>query len=240
MEAWSKVNSYYFIFKLPKFMGINRYYIYRSPNIGIFLKANDNYLFVPKGISDSKAEQLQHLFEVQCVRVSIADTRLLGPLSVMNNNGILVPWITEDYEIQELKKSTEMNVGRIELKVTALGNLIVANDKAGLASTIIPKDSLKEIQDVLGVPMEHFSMDTYHQVGALVVSTNLGAVVHPKTSEHKIDLIKESLKVDVEPATVNGGVPFLASGVIANSKSAVVGTLTTGPELIMLSRGFKL
>jgi translation initiation factor 6 len=118
--------------------------------------------------------------------------------------------------------------------------LIVANDRAGLASPIIPKESLRQIQDVLGVPVEHMSIDTYHQVGALVVSTNVGAVVHPKTSEREMDLIKESLKVDVEAATVNGGVPFVASGVIANSKSAVVGTLTTGPELIMLSRAFKI
>ena len=50
----------------------------------------------------------------------------------------------------------------------------------------------------------------------------------------------ESLEVDVEAVTVNGGVPFVASGVIANSKSVVVGTLTTGPELIMLSRVFKV
>jgi translation initiation factor 6 len=221
-------------------LGIHRFDVYRSPNIGIFLKANDNFLFIPKGFADSKAEKLQSFLNVQCVRASIAQTRLLGPLSVINNNGIVVPRIAEDYEVQELKKATDMNVERVQLKMTALGNLIVANDRAGLASPIIPKESLRQIQDVLGVPVEHMSIDTYHQVGALVVSTNVGAVVHPKTSEREMDLIKESLKVDVEAATVNGGVPFVASGVIANSKSAVVGTLTTGPELIMLSRAFKI
>jgi len=221
-------------------LGIHRFDVYRSPNIGIFLKANDNFLFIPKGFADSKAEKLQSFLNVQCVRASIAQTRLLGPLSVINNNGIVVPRIAEDYEVQELKKATDMNVERVQLKMTALGNLIVANDRAGLASPIIPKESLRQIQDVLGVPFEHMSIDTYHQVGALVVSTNVGAVVHPKTSEREMDLIKDSLKVDVEAATVNGGVPFVASGVIANSKSAVVGTLTTGPELIMLSRAFKI
>ncbi|MBE43659.1 MAG: translation initiation factor IF-6 [Thaumarchaeota archaeon] len=221
-------------------MGIYRYDVYRSPNIGIFLKANDNFLFIPKGFADSKAEKLQSFLNVQCIRTSIAQTRLLGPLSVMNNNGILVPKITEDYEIQELKKATDMTVERTQMKPTALGNLIVANDKAGLASPIVPKESLKQIQDVLGVPVEHMSIDTYHQMGALVVSTKLGAAVYPKTSEQEMNIIKESLEVDVEAVTVNGGVPFVASGVIANSKSVVVGTLTTGPELIMLSRVFKV
>ena len=221
-------------------MGIYRYDVYRSPNIGIFLKANDNFLFIPKGFADSKAEKLQSFLNVQCIRTSIAQTRLLGPLSVMNNNGILVPKITEDYEIQELKKATDMTVERTQMKPTALGNLIVANDKAGLASPIVPKESLKQIQDVLGVPVEHMSIDTYHQMGALVVSTKLGAAVYPKTSEQEMNIIKESLEVDVEAVTVNGGVPFVASGVIANSKSVVVGSLTTGPELIMLSRVFKV
>ncbi|MEM2760318.1 MAG: translation initiation factor IF-6 [Nitrososphaerales archaeon] len=221
-------------------MGIYRYDIYRSPNIGIFLKANDNFLFIPKGIAISKAEKLQGFLSVECVPASIAHTRLLGPLVAMNNNGMLVPSITEDYEIQELRKATDMNVERLQLKITALGNLIVANDNAGLASPIIPREALKQAQDVLGVPIEHMSIDSYHQVGALIVSTNLGAAVHPKTSEREIELLKENLKVDVEAATVNGGVPFLTSGIIANSKSVVVGTLTTGPELIMLSRVFKV
>ncbi len=236
----NKISSYSFVVDLRQFMGIHRYHVYRSPNIGIFLKANDKFLFIPKGFADSKAENLESFLNVQCVSTSIAQTRLLGPLSVMNNNGILLPRLTEDYEVQELKKATDMNVGRIPLKLTALGNLIVTNDKAGLASPMIPKEYLKQIQDVLGVPIERISLDPYHQVGALVVSTNLGAAVHPKISEREIDFIKEYLKVDVEAVTVNGGVPFLASGVIANSKSVVVGTLTTGPELIMLSRVFKV
>lgn len=221
-------------------MGIYRYDVYRSPNIGIFVKANDNFLFIPRGFADSKAEKLQSFLNVECVYTSIAQTRLLGPLSVVNNNGILLPRMAEDYEVEELRRATSMNVERIKIKFTALGNLIVANDKAGLASPVIPKESFKQMQDVLGVPIEHMSIDTYHQVGALMVSTNAGAAVHPNVSEQQMNLIKESLKVDVEAATVNGGVPFVASGVVANSKSVVVGTLTTGPELIMLSRAFKV
>jgi translation initiation factor 6 len=46
--------------------------------------------------------------------------------------------------------------------------------------------------------------------------------------------------VDVEPLTINGGIPYLSSVILCNSKALVVGSLTTGPELIMLSRGFKM
>jgi translation initiation factor 6 len=105
---------------------------------------------------------------------------------------------------------------------------------------VLPREVLKEVRDVLGVPVECMNVASYHQVGAMIVSTNVGAAVHPKTSEREIDRIKDMLNVDVEPLTVNGGVPFVASGMVANSRSIVVGSLTTGPELIMLTRTFKV
>jgi translation initiation factor 6 len=221
-------------------MGIYKYDVYRSPNVGIFLKANDKFLFVPKGFAHSKVEKLEGFLGVKCVVTSIAHTRLLGPLMVTNNNGIIVPRIAEDGEVRELKESTGMNVARLETKLTSVGNLIAANDKAAIASTALPKDSLRSVKDILDVPVESMDVASYYQVGAMIVATNVGAAVHPKTSEREIERIGRTLNVDVEPLTINGGIPFVAAGIVANSKSIVVGTLTTGPELIMLTRAFKV
>jgi len=44
--------------------------------------------------------------------------------------------------------------------------------------------------------------------------------------------------VNVEPATINGGIPFVSSGILANSNAVVVGNLTSGPEIMMLTRAF--
>ena len=57
-------------------------------------------------------------------------------------------------------------------------------------------------------------------------------------TEDEVKAVSEILQVPAEPVTVNGGMPFLSSGIVANSKSVVVGTLTSGPELIMMSRVF--
>ena len=51
-------------------------------------------------------------------------------------------------------------------------------------------------------------------------------------------LISDVLGVKVEPATINGGLPYLSSGILVNNKSMVVGTLTNGPEIMMLTRAF--
>jgi translation initiation factor 6 len=97
----------------------------------------------------------------------------------------------------------------------------------------------QQVKDVLGVPVNSITVGGFIQTGSMIVATNTGAAIHPKATEEEIKIISESLQVQVEPATVNGGVPFLSSGIIANSKSVIVGSLTSGPELIMLSRVFK-
>ena len=48
-------------------------------------------------------------------------------------------------------------------------------------------------------------------------------------------------EVEAYPASVNGGIPFLTLGVVvANSSNAVVGKLTTGPELMFLTKALNV
>ena len=42
------------------------------------------------------------------------------------------------------------------------------------------------------------------------------------------------LKVSVDVGTVNCGIPYVGTGLIANSHAAVVGTMTTGPEMFII------
>jgi len=80
----------------------------------------------------------------------------------------------------------------------------------------------------------------YSQVGAMIVATNSGAAVTPRASEEEAEKIGKVLKVEVSASSVNGGIPYPASGVVANSKNAVVGYVTTGPELIFLTRALNV
>ena len=52
--------------------------------------------------------------------------------------------------------------------------------------------------------------------------------------------IAKILKIEASASSVNGGIPFPASGVVANSRNAVAGYLTTGPELVFLTRALKV
>ena len=219
---------------------IHKYDVYRSPNVGLFLRTNNDTLLLPFGFAETKAKKLKEYLDVEkIIHVSIAGTRLIGPMTVMNNNGILLPSTVSDDEIRILKQ-TGLNVDRLKSKFTAIGNLISANDKGAIVSNLFRGEAEQNIKDILGVPLQTFSIGGYVQVGSMIVATNAGAIVHPIANDSEISTISEILQVEAEPATVNGGSPFLSSGIIANFTSVIVGNLTTGPELIMISRALKV
>lgn len=208
--------------------------------MGLFTRTNDNTLLLPFGFADTKTKKLKEYLDVEkIIHFSVAGTRLMGPMTVMNNNGILLPSTVSDEEIQILKQ-TGLNVERLKSKFTAIGNLISANDKGAIVSSLFKGEVDQGIRDALGVPLETMSVGGFVQVGSMVVATNAGAIVHPKANDAEISRISEILQVEAEPATVNGGSPFLSSGIIANFSSVIVGNLTTGPELIMISRALKV
>jgi translation initiation factor 6 len=217
-------------------MGLHLIDVYRSPNIGIFVRTNDKFLLVPKGLAPTKTDKLCQSLHVQAVPTSIGESRLLGALAAMNSNGVLVSRLAEDVEISEISAATGMNVSRLDSKLTAVGNLVVANDRRALVSPALDANALSQVKDVMGVEAERSAIGEYHQVGSLVVATNTGAAVYPGLDEKEAARIGSVLGVEAYPTSVNSGVPYVASGLVANSKNAIAGSQTTGPELVFITR----
>ena len=151
---------------------------------------------------------------------------------------MLIPNISFEHELSYLKKATGLNVQVLDVKMTALGNMMCVNDKGGVVSPKIPKEAVKTIQDTLGIEIIQKKIAGYHQVGAMAYANNHGGIIHPETDDEDIKAISDILKVKIEPATINSGIPYVASGILANNKSIVVGNLTNGPEIMMLTRAF--
>lgn len=221
-------------------MGIFKYDVYRSPNVGIYAKCNDSFVFIPNGFAITKVKNLCEFLKTDHIFTSVANTRLLGVLMVMNNNGILLPRNSLEEEVVHLKKSTGLNVDILETKHTAIGNLICVNDKGGIMSPLIPSEYVKQVEDVLGIEVIRKKVAGYQQTGAMAKANSHGGIIHPATEEEDVKTMSQVLGVDLEPATINGGSPFVSSGILANNKSMVVGSLTNGPELMMLTKAFKV
>ena len=219
-------------------MDIFKYDVYSGPNIGIFTSVNDKFIFIPNGFAQTKAENLANYLQTEYIITSVANTRLLGVLMVLNNHGILLPRTSSPEEVANLRKYTDLNVKILDTKHNALGNLICVNDKGGVISPIIEKGFIKEIEDVLDIEVIQKKVAGFHQVGAVMEANNLGGVIHPETDEEDIKNFSNVLGVNIEPATINGGIPFVSSGILANSNAVVVGNLTNGPEIMTLTRAF--
>ena len=219
-------------------MDIIKYDVYSGPNIGIYTKVNNQFVFVPNGFAKTKAENLANYLQTDYLTISIANTRLLGILAVLNNHGMLLPNTCSQEEIDHLKKHTDLNITLLDVKYNALGNLICVNDKGGIVSPTIDKKYVKEIEDVLDIEVIQKKIAGFYQVGAVMSATSNGGIIHPLTDEDDVSTFSDILGVKIEPATINGGIPFVSSGILANDNAIVVGTLTNGPEIMMLTRAF--
>ena len=121
-------------------MDIIKFDIYRGPNIGVYVNVNDKYILLPMGFAKTKAEKLSQMLEVETIFTSVANTRLLGSLLVMNNKGILLPKTAYENEFDFLKNETDLEIGVLDSKFTALGNVICANDKGAVVSPWLSKE----------------------------------------------------------------------------------------------------
>ena len=131
-------------------MDIIKYDVYRGPNLGVYVSVNDDVLLLPMGFAESKAEKLAKYLDVEFYYTSVANTRLIGALSIMNNKGVLLPKTAYSNEYEFLKKETDLEVGVLDSKFTALGNVICANDKGAVVSPWLSDNDCQTIRDCFG------------------------------------------------------------------------------------------
>ncbi|QDI88702.1 translation initiation factor IF-6 [Candidatus Nitrosopumilus sp. SW] len=219
-------------------MDIIKFDVYRGPNIGVYISVNDKTILLPMGFAKTKAEKLAKYLGVDYLFTSIANTRLIGALCIMNNKGILLPKTAYQNEYDFLKKELDLEVGVLDSKLTALGNVICANDKGAVVSPWLSKEDCQTISDVLGVETIQKKIAGFNQTGVVMVANNSGAAIHPEADEEDMKIFSNLLGVKIEQSSINNGIPYVSSGILANNNCIVVGSLTTGPEIMMLTRAF--
>ncbi len=218
-------------------MDITKWDLYGGTNIGLYAAVADSYLLVPSGFAAAKAERLAQILEVGWHAISICGTRLLGSMSVHCNNRILLPKTVHEPEYTALCSITE-SVHILNLRYTALGNLICANRHGAIISPLFTAAERHIIQDALDTEVAPTHIAGLEQTGALAATNDTGTVVHPLADQDEIEYISQVLKTKVEPSTINAGVPYVTTGILLNNMAVVVGSTSTGPEIMMLTRAF--
>jgi len=169
---------------------------------------------------------------VNVVQTTIANSVLVGTMIVGNSNVLFVPGTIKEkeYNVLEERLSNQVKIVELNTKYTALGNLIVLNDKGAIVSEMLEKHAQKQIQDELNLEITSGNLLGSPLVGSLAMCTNRGALVHPLLSEEEIKEIASILRVKADVCTINRGIPYPRVGILANTKGAVIGTDSTGPE----------
>jgi len=200
-----------------------------DPNLGFYAIPTDDFCIVAGSMLDKNMERIKDILKIKLVKASLAGSEFVGLFAAANKNGIIVPNICSDKEINIFKKMG-LNVYVTNRKQTALGNIILSNDKACLISKDL-KGIKSKISDCLGVPVEVGKIAGLDVVGSAACLTNKGLLLHRDATEEEINFLEDFFKTDVGVGTVSFGSPFVGASLVANKNGFVVSEQTTGPEL---------
>ena len=215
-------------------MNLDRTTVNGNPNIGVFIFANNKIALVPPKLSRSARKTIEETLEVDVIETTIAGTRIIGVLVAGNDRCLLLPYISGEDELDKLRESIGKTIAIrvVKSRHTALGNLIAANNKAAIVSSELEQDVISEIERALGVKVYVRTYAGIPAVGAIMVVNDTVGLVHPSLTDSEISDIERRLEVRAGPATVNEGVEYVKSGAVINNKGILLGSLTTGPELM--------
>jgi translation initiation factor 6 len=147
---------------------------------------------------------------------------------------MLVSNSIREEELAALKLVFKGNITVMDSKKTAYGNLILVNDKGAVVDPRFKEAEIKKISKALGVEAVPSEIAGLPYVGSLAVATNRGVLAHPLLKDEERKTLEAVFKVPIDVGTVNCGVPYVGTGLIANSHAAVAGSMTTGPEMFII------
>ncbi|NPA97726.1 MAG: translation initiation factor IF-6 [Crenarchaeota archaeon] len=218
---------------------VERFSIRGNPNIGIYIFANDHIAILPPIVEPKEVSTVETILRVKVVTTTIGGMSIVGALVAGNNKGIVIPSIARSLEVESIKRSFDGNVCILKTRYTALGNIILVNDRAALVHPEAYQDIKDELRDALDLEVvERGTIANIPTVGSAAFVNNVAGLVHPDATDKEIEYLSSLFSVPIATGTVNFGVGFIRSGLVANSHGILVGSKTTGPEMMRIMQVF--
>ena len=205
-----------------------------SASIGVYSLATENIVLIPRIVPQQKAQEFADWLNVKLAYTFINSSVLTGSLVCANSTGMLVSNGIREEELAALKLVFEGNITVMDSKKTAYGNLILASDKGAVVDPRFKETEINKISKALGVEAVPSEIAGLPYVGSLAAVTNKGLLAHPLLKDEERKTLETVFKVPIDVGTINCGVPYVGTGLIANSHAAVAGSMTTGPEMFII------
>ncbi|CAG0889521.1 unnamed protein product [Cyprideis torosa] len=188
--------------------------------VGVFASLTNAYCLVGIGGSEAfysvfEAELMDVIPVIHC---SIAGCRIIGRLSVGNRHGLLVPSSITDQELQHIRNSLpdSVHVQKVEERLSALGNVVSANDHVALVHPDLDKETEEILADALKVEVFRQTVAEQALVGSYSKLSNQGGLLHPKTTAQDQDELSSLLQIPLLAGTVNRGSEVVGAGMVVN------------------------
>ena len=217
-------------------MALYLFDVFGNASIGVYALVNDRIAIIPPQVPESKRQKVEEWLKVKVVATTVGKSLVTGALACSNSNGIILPSFAQDDEIKAIKSTSDLNVSVMDTKKTAYGNMVLANDKGAVADPRLEQGTVNKIADTLGVEVVTSEIAGLPYVGSLATATNKGVLAHPLLKDGERKVLEDIFKVPVDVGTVNCGVPYVSTGLLGNSRGAMVGLLTTGPEMFIIGQ----
>ena len=201
--------------------------IHGSPFVGVYASCNNDLVVLPQSFEGEKV--FADTLKVEVFKTMLGGSPLIGSLMVMNSKGAIITNFAEEEDVEFL--FPRMNVLFIEDKINAVGNDILANDKAAMVHVDFDRETVKLIEEVLDVEVVKGTIGGIKTVGSAAVVTNKGMIVHPNVDDHEIEFLKDLFGVPVYITTANYGSLYLGASLVANDFGAVVGDRSSNVEI---------
>ena len=210
--------------------------VFGNACIGVYSLVNDKIAIVPPQVPETKRQKVEDWLKVKVVATTVGKSVIIGVLACSNSNGVVLPPFADEEEIEAIKSAADINVTIMDTKKTAYGNMVLANDRGAIVGPGLERGDVDKIADTLGVEVVSSEIAGLPYVGSLATATNKGVLAHPMLKDEERKVLEDVLKVPVDVGTVNCGIPYVATGLLGNSNGAMVGLLTTGPEMFIIGQ----
>ena len=112
-----------------------------SNEVGVFATLTNSYCLIPHGGKSQFRVFIDELVDIPVVKTTIANTRIVGRLTAGNKAGLLLPNTTTEAELEHIRNylPESIKVRIVEEKLSALGNVIVANDHVAIVHPDLDK-----------------------------------------------------------------------------------------------------
>lgn len=205
-----------------------------NSSIGIFAMSTNSYAIFPQATKPKTLDIITQTLDVPIIQTTIANCNLIGLFSCGNTHNLILPDLVSEDEFNLIATGIpeDVEIHTLNSKITAFGNAIVCSDSIAIVHAEFSPADVKSIENFLDVEVIQRRIIDSPLVGSLIFRNDNGFLTHPLISLEELEWLTNIFKIRGDVVTINRGTPYPRPGIVGNNKGVLIGSDSSGPELM--------